>query len=321
MKVLITRNAMRISDAIPDLTAEFSGVEFVYCPDRGQAAGLVSDVDVYVGSLNREVFLAAKQLKWIQSTSTGVNQFMAIPELVESDVLLSNVRGVHSVPLSESVIGMILSFTRGIRECIQSQPNRQWGQPPGIRSRLHVLAGTTMGIIGFGSVGRALAARAQAFDMRILALDMFPTNKPDYVAELWGRDRVDDLMRESDYIVMTVPYTPLTDSIVGAEQLALVKPDAMLVLISRGGTVDEAALAQALRENRLAAAAIDVVKAGRLAEDSELWDLDNLLITYHVAGGTQYEHRDVVDILRENLRRFIDGKLPLRNQIDMKLGF
>jgi phosphoglycerate dehydrogenase-like enzyme len=167
-------------------------------------------------------------------------------------------------------------------------------------------------------VGRALAKRAQAFDVRILALDAYGGDKPEYVAELWGVDGLDELLRQSDYVVVTVPYTPQTDSMISTEQFALMKPSAMLVVISRGGIVDQLALAKALREGQIARAAIDVAVPEPLPPEDELWDLDNLLITFHVAGGTQYEDRYMLAIFRENLRRFLSGDLPLRNQVEKK---
>jgi phosphoglycerate dehydrogenase-like enzyme len=150
---------------------------------------------------------------------------------------------------------------------------------------------------------------------------MYPTMKPDYVAELWPLERLEDLLRRSDYVVVTVPYTPETDAMIGSEQLAQMKESAMLVLISRGGIVDQAALAQALREGQIARAAIDVAVPEPLPPESELWDLDNLLITYHVAGGSQYESDFFYELFVENLGRFLNGDLPLRNQIDKKQGF
>jgi phosphoglycerate dehydrogenase-like enzyme len=212
-------------------------------------------------------------------------------------------------------MAMILAQTRGIVDCMRLRPEHKWSGR-GIRSKLQELTGSTMGIIGFGSVGRALAERAEPFGVRILALDAFPADKPECVADLCGLEGLDDLLRESDYVVVTVPYTPLTDNMIGAEQFALMKPSAMLVLISRGGIVDQVALAQALREGQIARAAIDVAMPEPLPPDHELWDLDNLLITFHVAGGTQYEDKYLVDIFRENLKRFMSGDLPLRNQVD-----
>lgn len=320
MKVLIGGNSTGLEQAIPDLQTKYPDIEFAHCPSRDDTAAWIGDVDIYLGWLDRAAFLEAKQLKWIQSPSTGVNYFLAIPELAESDVLLTSASGTHGPGLAESVLGMIFAFTRGIRDAIHAQQQHEWAIRQ-IRPKLVELTGSTMGIIGFGNLGRSLAKRAQAFDVRIIATDVFPTHKPDYVAELWGPDRLDDLLRQSDYVVVTVPYTPETDGMIGAQQLALIKPDAMLIGISRGGIIDQDALADALRENRLAAAAIDVCKPEPLPADSELWDLKNLLITPHAAGGTQFERERVLEIFYENLERYLNGNLPLRNQVDKELGF
>jgi D-2-hydroxyacid dehydrogenase (NADP+) len=320
MKVLIGGNSIGLEQAIPDLQTKYPDIEFVHCPSRDETADWIGDVDIYLGWLDRGAFLAAKQLKWIQSPSTGVNYFLAIPELAKSDVLLTSASGTHGPGLAESVLGMIFAFTRGIRDAIFGQQQHEWAIRH-IRPKLVELTGSTMGIIGFGNLGRSLAKRAQAFDVRIIATDVFPTHKPDYVAELWGPDRLDDLLRQSDYVVVTVPYTPETDGMIGAKQLALIKPGAMLIGISRGGIIDQSALAEALRQNRLAAAAIDVCKPEPLPADSELWDLENLLITPHAAGGTQFEKERVLEIFYENLERYLTGKLPLRNQVDKQLGF
>jgi D-2-hydroxyacid dehydrogenase (NADP+) len=320
MKVLIGGNSIGLEQAIPDLQTRYPDIEFVHCPSRDETAAWIGDVDIYLGWLDRAAFLEAKQLKWIQSPSTGVNYFLAIPELAASDVLLTSASGTHGPGLAESVLGMIFAFTRGLRDAIHAQQKHEWAIRQ-IRPKLVELTGSTMGIIGFGNLGRSLAKRAQAFGVRIIATDVFPNQKPDYVQELWGPDRLDDLLRQSDYVVVTVPYTPETDGMIGAEQLALIKPRAMLIGISRGGIIAQDALAEALRQNRLAAAAIDVCKPEPLPEDSELWDLEDLLITPHAAGGTQFEKERVLEIFFENLERYLEGDLPLRNQVDKQLGF
>jgi phosphoglycerate dehydrogenase-like enzyme len=235
-------------------------------------------------------------------------------------VLLTSASGTHGACLAESALAMILAFTRGIKDCVLAQQSHTWAIRS-IRPKLVEFTGSTMGIIGLGSVGRALAKRAQAFDLRVVAVDMYPVDKPDYVDALRGIEYLDDLLRESDYVVVTVPYTPQTVGMLGAEQLALMKPSAMLVGISRGGIIDQDALADALKEGRLAAAALDVFKPEPLPEDSELWDLENLLITPHTAGGTQFEGKYILDIFRENLGRFLRGDLPLRNQVDKERWF
>jgi phosphoglycerate dehydrogenase-like enzyme len=320
MKVLIGPNDKGLEQALPSLRERHPLLEFAHCSAQDALAGEIADAVIYLGWLNRDAFLAAKRLTWVQAASSGIDQYLAIPELATSDVLLTSASGTHGACLAESALAMIFAFTRGLREAVLCQERHQWGGR-GIRVRMAELTGSTLGIIGFGVVGQALARRAQAFDARVLALDLFPADKPEYVAHVWGVDRLPDLLRGSDYVVVAVPYTPATHGMIGAEQLALMKPAAILVGISRGKIIDQKALARALREKRLAAAALDVFDQEPLPADSELWDLENLLIAPHIAGGTQLEGQYILGIFRENLERFLRGDMPLRNQIDNRRGF
>jgi phosphoglycerate dehydrogenase-like enzyme len=311
---------MGLEQGILQLKKDFSEQEFVYCADQKALTEAIADADVYLGWLNRDLFRAARKLKWIQSPSTGVNSYLAIPELNAGDVILTGARGTHAACVAESALGMILAFTRGIRESIQLQPQRKWATHE-IRRKLSELSRLTMGIIALGSIGRALAQRAHAFDMRVIVVDLYPAEKPDYVHELWGMERLNDLLREADIVVVTVPWTPEAQGLLGAEQIALMKASAILVGVSRGGIIDQKALAQALREKRIAAAALDVFEPEPLPADSELWDIENLLITAHIAGGTQYEAEYLLEIFRENLGKFLRGEFPLRNQVDKQKGY
>jgi phosphoglycerate dehydrogenase-like enzyme len=311
---------MGLEEAISEFREAFPQVTFVHCADRGALPQEIADAEVYVGWLDRDLFLAAKELQWVQSPSSGINYYLAIPEFVESDVLLTSARGTHGACLAESVIGMILAFTRGIRDCVLYQEEHTWAIRQ-VRPKLVELTGSTMGIIGFGTVGRAVAKRAQAFDMHIVAVDLYPDDKPDYVDWLEGLDHLSDLLQSSDYVVVTVPWTPETEDMIGPQQLDAMKTGAIIVGISRGGIIDQDALAQSLRQGQLSAAALDVFKPEPLPPESELWDLDNLLITPHAAGGTQFEGLYILEILKENLGRFFAGDLPLRNQIDKQRGF
>lgn len=321
MKILVGYNPMELECFLPDLKEKYPEIEFVHCPGREALIDEIAETDIYMGWINRDAFLAAKKLEWIQSPSSGVDSYLRIPELIKSPVYLTSASGTHGACLAESAMAMIFAFTRGIRHCVLSQQEQSWNAGKKARSRILELTGSTMGIIGFGAVGRALAKRAQAFDMRIIAVDMYPKDKPDYVDELWNLERLDDLLKESDYVVVTAPRTPETLGMIGAEQIALMKPSAMLVGISRGGLIDQIALAQALREKRLAAAALDVFDPEPLPEDNELWELDNLLMTPHIAGGTQLEGKYIIDIFQENLDRFLNCDFPLRNQVDKNRGF
>ncbi len=140
-------------------------------------------------------------------------------------------------------------------------------------------------------------------------------------AEVWGMTSLDELLAQSDYVVVTVPYTEQIHGMIGAAQLAKMKPSALLVGISRGGIIDQAALAEALRNGVIAGAALDVFEPEPLPADNELWDVPNLLITPHIAGGTQYEGEHIIRIFRENLNRFLKGEGPLINQVDKILGY
>jgi len=320
MKVLIGASLMGLEKAIPDLKAKYPDVEFAYCDKREALASMIAGADVYMGWLDRDTFLAAKKLKWLQSPSSGVNHYLAIPELAASDVILTSASGTHGACLADSVFGMILAFTRCIKDFVLKQQKREWAFQQ-FRPQMVELTGSTMGIIGFGAVGSAVARRAVAFGMRVVAVDMLPVSKPDTVEALWGLDRLHDLLNVSDYVVVTVPYTRETDGMIGAAEIAQMKPGALLVAISRGRVIDEDAMIVALKSGHLRAAALDVFAQEPLPPDSELWDMPNVLITPHAAGGTQFERQYILDIFYENLNRFLRGDLPLRNQVDKQRGF
>jgi phosphoglycerate dehydrogenase-like enzyme len=319
MKVLIGPTPA-LPQALSDLQGEFPQVQFESFMTASDMAVAIADADVYVGILTRDLFLAAKQLKWIQSPSTGVDFYTAIPELVASSVRLTSARGVHTSCVAESAMAMILAITRGVVGSVKNQEKHCWAFFE-LRGGLVELTGSTFGIIGLGAIGRAMAKRAHAFDARVVAVDLAPLDKPHYVAELWGMDHLDELLRISDYVIVTVPKTPQTLGMIGAKQIALMKSSAMLVGISRGGIIDESALVPALKEKRITSAALDVVDPEPPSENSELWDLENLLLCPHIAGSTQYADQHLLAIFRENLERFVHGKFPLLNEVDKQAGY
>jgi len=319
MKVLIGPTPA-LPLAVADLQKEFPTVQFETFMTAPDMAVAIADADAYAGMITRDLFLAAKKLKWIQSPSTGVDFYTVIPELVASDVHLTSARGTHSACVAESAMAMILAFTRGIKEAIVGQQQHAWRFFE-IRGHLVELTGSTMGIVGLGAIGRAIAKRAHAFDMRIVAVDVSPTDKPDYVSELWSLDHLDELLHISDYVVVTVPKTPQTLKMIGEKQIAAMKSSAMLVGVSRGGIIDESALVPALNEKRIACAALDVVDPEPPPDDSPLWDLENLLVCPHIAGSTQFADQYLLSIFRENLGRVLRGEFPLLNEVDKKAGY
>lgn len=320
MRVLVGPNSFGLERVMADLAPIYSQVQFAHCASREQLIHAIADAEVYLGWLNRQEFLAARALQWIQSPSSGVDGFLAIPELRQGKVLLTSARGTHGACLAEHALAMILAFSRGIKACVIQQQKRHWAIRE-LRPTMVELTRSTMGIIGFGAVGQALAKRASVFDMRILAVDVLPAEKPEYVERLDDLSGLDVLLQESDYVVVAVPYTEQTRGMLSANRLAQLKPSAILVGVSRGGIIDEEALVQALRDRRLAGAALDVFKTEPLPDDSPLWGIDNLLITPHVGGGSQFEGQTILEIFTENLGRSVRGEYPLRNQVDKTRGF
>jgi phosphoglycerate dehydrogenase-like enzyme len=240
---------------------------------------------------------------------------------VEGDVLLTSARGTHAACVADSTMAMILSFTRGIRDSVIAQNRHDWGAAKAIRPKLVELTGSTMGIVGIGAIGQAIAKRAKAFGLRVQAVDRFTNQGGEYVDDVWPIERLEALMAESDYVVVTLPWTPETDNMINASMIGTMKATGMLIGMSRGGIIDQDALGEALRENRIACAALDVFKPEPLPKDSDLWDLENLLILPHIAGGTQLEGQYIAGIFSENLGKFLNDDLPLRNQVDKLRGF
>jgi phosphoglycerate dehydrogenase-like enzyme len=321
MKILIGQNPMGLEKAIPALQAQYPEHTFALCPDRGpQLLQDIADADIYVGWLSREIFNAGKKLQWVQSPSSGVNMFLDIPELRDGPVLLTSASGTHAGGVADSTLAMILAVTRGIVPSVRDQMSKTWN-PAEIRKGLVELTDSTMGIIGLGAIGRATAKRAKGFDMRVIAVDLNPNQQSPYVDEVWGLDQLNRLLAEADYVVVLVPYTAQTDNMIGAEQIAQMKPGALLVGMSRGGIIDQEAMIEALKAGKIAGAVLDVFKPEPLPADHALWDLPNVLIAPHIAGGTQFEGKHVLDIFTENLARFFAGQRPLRNQVDKQAGF
>lgn len=321
MKILVGQNPMGLEKGIPALQALYPDIQFVHCPDRGEwLARELADADVYMGWLNRELYLGAPKLQWIQSPSSGVNMYLDIPEIAAGEVLLTSASGTHAAAVADSAMAMILAVTRGIRAAVLDQANKVWN-PGVIRSKMVELTGSTVGIVGLGAIGRAFAQRAKAFDTRVIAVDLNPNATSPHVDQVWGLDQLDRLMAESDFVVVLVPYTPQTENMIGAAQLAKMKPTALLVPMSRGGIVDQDALVAALKSGQLGGCASDVFRPEPLPTDSELWTLPNSLVAAHIAGGTQYEGKYVLDIFTENLGRFLRNERPLRNQVNKEAGF
>jgi phosphoglycerate dehydrogenase-like enzyme len=290
-----------------------------------EALAAVREAEVIMAlGLPRELLLAALEggrLRWVHSGSAGVRSLLH-RELVQSDVVLTNSAGVHAPPMAESVLGMVLHFARGFDYAVRAQARREWGKQPFEHELLAAreIAGAVCGILGLGGIGREVAVRARALGMQVLAVRRRPEPGPDGVTLLRGEDALGELLERSDYLVVTVPSTPSTRALIGAPELARLRPGSVLINVARGDVVAEDALAAALRSGHLRGAGLDVFSREPLPPESPLWELDNVLITPHVSATTPRFWRREVDLVVANVARYLQGE-PLHNQVDKQLGY
>jgi phosphoglycerate dehydrogenase-like enzyme len=298
---------------------DIPGLQVITELDPAKVLTEVADADVFYGVPNLDVVKAGKKLRWIQSSSAGVEYTARIPELVESNIVLTNTRGAHGPSIGEHTFALLFGLTRKLPEVLAAQKEHKW-----LRGDLYRVCrevyGSTMGIIGFGQIGRAVAQRAKGFDMEVLAVDAHAKDGLPWVEEVWPMSQLPDLLGQSMVVVVSAPLTAESRHLLDAEMLSKMRPDAYLIVVSRGGIVEENALAAALHEGRLAGAGLDVTETEPLPADSPLWDAPNIIITPHTAGASSEKERRCVEILADNLERFAKGE-DLNNMVDKRLGY
>jgi phosphoglycerate dehydrogenase-like enzyme len=235
-----------------------------------------------------------------------------------SGVMLTTSRGIYSVAGAEHVFGMMLMFNRCLKASYDAQKEGRWDES--VYLALRTLRGQTIGIVGLGGIGTQLAMRARSFEMRVLAMKRQPGEKPPYVDQLWGQDGLDELLAASDHLAITLPLTPQTRGLIGAGELARMKPTAYLYNIGRGAVVDEPALVHCLETAKLAGAGLDVFVDEPLPPASPLWRLPNVVLTPHVGASTPEEYTDAAKLFARNLRHYRAGE-DLVNVVDFARGY
>ena len=262
------------------------------------------------------VFRLAKRLEWVHSLSAGVNEYL-FAELIESPAPLTNSRGVFSRSLAEFALGAALFFAKDFRRMVAQQEAGVWE-----RFDVEELFGKVMGIVGYGDIGHAVAARARDFGMRVLAVRRRPElcESDPYAEEVLPVERLNELMARSDYVVIAAPLTPETRGLIGEAELRAMKPTAVLINIGRGPTVVEEALIGALEANRIRGAALDVFDQEPLPAGHPFYRLRNVLLSPHCADHTPGWEEAAMELFLENFERFRNGQ-PLRNLVDKRLGY
>ena len=290
------------------------------------------DEEVFYGFMPPRNLSKAPRLKWVQLHSAGINQLSDHP-IMPSNILITTASGIHAVPMGEFAIMMMLALTRQAPRMVRMQDGGEW---PKDRETYvgSELRGKTLGIVGYGSIGREAARIAkQGFNMRILALTRsgrkedvgyVEPNTGDREGKLpdaWFRpQQLLELLSQSDFVLISMPLTNETRKMIGEPELRTMKPSAYIINVARGAIIDENALVRALREHWVAGAGLDVFATEPLPSTSELWKLKNALIAPHISGGSpNYEDR-AVELFAENIRRYLNGE-PLLNMVDKSRSY
>jgi phosphoglycerate dehydrogenase-like enzyme len=298
----------------------------------------ISDADVYMGfGIPAEVLTTGGRLRWVHTGAAGVGGSLT-PAMLASDVLFTNSAGVHANPMAETVLSMILYFARGLGAALRAQSEGRWDSASFYDAEVQLgeLGRSTVGIVGFGGIGRAVASRAAALGARVIGLKRrtegtgeVPLESPGErgprvvigsASVLSGKQGLEELLEASDYVVVTAPSTSDSVGMIGREELARIKEGAVLVNVSRGALVDESALIEALESGRLRGAALDVFTKEPLAEGHPLWAMPNVLVTPHVSAVSRAFWERETQLITDNLRRFQRGE-PLLNVVDKKAGY
>jgi phosphoglycerate dehydrogenase-like enzyme len=266
-------------------------------------------------ALLRDLFLRSPRLRWIHSRSAGLDSLL-FPELVESPVPLTNGSGVFSASLAEFALGAILYFAKDFRRLIRNQAGGRWEE-----FDVQAIAGQTVGIVGYGDIGREVAARVKAMGMRVLGTKRHVAPGTDALAErLFPPSQLATMIAESDYVVVCAPLTPETLGLIGEPEIAAMKPDAVLINIGRGPVIQEKVLIRALAEGRIKGAALDVFEHEPLPPGHPLYQLENVLLSPHSADHTvDWKHRAMLLFL-DQWARFERGE-KLQNLVNKRLGY
>lgn len=300
--------------------AMLSSIPHVAGAELGDLAGPVANAEAILhwsGSRDtlRQVFLACPKVRWVHSRNAGIDSLL-FPELIESPIPLTNGSGVFSQSLGEFALAAILYFAKDFPRMLRNQRTQQWEQ-----FDVDEIAGQTVGIIGYGDIGRAVATRAKAMGMKVLALKRHaPAAGDPLIDEFYAPPQMLDMLASCDYVVVAAPLTGETRHMVSEAEFAAMKSSAVVINIGRGPVIDQAALVRALTQKRIRGAGLDVFEHEPIPTGDPIWSLDNVLISPHTADHTSIWLDRAMQFFIEQYQRFSKGE-PLENVVDKHLGY
>lgn len=307
---------------IPFLTALRKSANIVLGDSSQDFAGKCSDAEIILNwsgslALLRDVFLMCRALRWIHSRSAGLEQTL-FPELMESGVILTNGSGVFSPSLGEFVLAAILYFAKDLRRMIRNQAAGMWEQ-----FDVTMVSGQTLGIVGYGSIGRAIAIRTRALGMKVLGLRRQISQhlqEDPLIDQVYGVGGLLEMLSRCDYVVVTVPLTDKTRGLIGQREFAVMKKNVVVINVGRGPTIDERSMIKALAENRIRGAALDVFDQEPLPQGHPFYSMDNVLLSPHCADHTPDWLDNAMQFFLVQLERF-KTRQGLANIVDKTMGY
>jgi phosphoglycerate dehydrogenase-like enzyme len=315
--------AWTIPDAyVSELQRRFPRVRFLRSQDCEADQSLAPQADVvFALAFTRDAATRATRLRWIHASGHAVGHF-PLADLASRGIALTNSRGIQATPIAEHVMACLLALARQLPDALRRQGQRAWAPNDLVGPAAPwLLSGRTLGIIGLGSLGQAIATRAKAFGMRVVGARRHPERgAPPSVDQVVAHTDLDDMLEQADVVVLAAPWTPESDRLLDARAMARMKAGALVINVARGQLLDEAALVSALESGKLGGAALDVFATEPLPPDSPLWSMRNVIITPHSSGFRLGHFDAVIDLFAENLRRFERGE-DLLNRVDLQAGY
>ena len=286
------------------IASKFPTLDIQTVGSREDATEAIADADILItfGAMMRnEIYRPAKNLKWVQALGTGVDNIVDMPS-VGKDVIVSSIRGIHGIPMSEMAFLLMLSLSRDFPRTIHAQDASQWERWPA-----KLLDSKTAGILGVGLIAEELAPRCKAFGMEVIGISQTERPVPG-IDRFCTRGALNDVIAEIDYLIVLVPYNSEIHNLIGADTFRAMKKSSYLINIARGGVVDEAALITALNQREIAGAALDTFVDEPLPSDNPLWKTPNTIITPHLGGYNDAYVNHAMPQIEHNLHCFLDGK-------------
>jgi phosphoglycerate dehydrogenase-like enzyme len=323
------------AERLERIAAAAGSMQVVNAASADEAAAALIDADAFFGKMTPPLLAVASRLRWIQAPTASLEHYV-FPQLVGHPCTLTNMRGLFSDVIAEQVFGYILCFARNLHLYVRNQLAARWAPVGGEKERVSLTTGpgvvnaidrahrplgdAVLGIVGLGSIGSAVARLGLGFGMRVVAVDPVRTEAPNGVSALWRPERLPDLLAASDYVVIAAPHTRATEQLFRCPQFVQMKRSAYLINVGRGVIVNLTDLTAALEAGEIAGAGLDVFEVEPLPPDHPLWAMPNVILTPHVAGYSPRIAARHLDLLLDNIGRFVRGE-PLRNVVDKERWF